>query len=257
MGSVLELLYQQDDDTLVVLPSGLEATIKEMTGFDQKLLTGRGQVTGDSINKVLASCTVSIGDVQLSSLKEEEAQQVMKGLLSADRQTLLFQIRRISLSDCFLFKTKCPECGVVGEWEVKLSEQDFPVKPFQFQKNEDGTDNKKFHVWESKLRSGLKFKANFISGEEEMKAARNKTKLHSLSDLEMRDLRVFDEATQQWLAMVPARLSDKIIAEIRETMKEVEGNQDDSVEVTCTNCGQEAQFNLLSLPDFMLPSVRS
>ena len=90
-----------------------------------------------------------------------------------------------------------------------------------------------------------------------MKAARNKTKLHSLSDLEMRDLRVFEEATQQWLAMVPARLSDKIIAEIRETMKEVEGNQDDSVEVACTNCGQEAQFNLLNLPDFMLPSVRA
>lgn len=256
MASVLELLYQRGEDTTITLPSRISAQVREMTGVEQKLLSNRTQMmNGSAINQVLAACTVSIGDVDLSLVPKEEAVKVVTGLLAPDRQALLFNIRKTSLGNNFRFKSKCPECGDHNDWEVNLTEHEFPVKHFNFQKLEGGADNRAFCIFNSTIIPGLQFKANYITGHDEMRAAKNRATLHSLSDLELRDVRASDDG-EKWVPVVISKLNDKVLADLRDQIRDFEGAQDDEVTIACPSCGAEVAFNLLALPDFMLPSMR-
>ena len=255
MSSLLELLYSRSG-VEVTLPSGATAQIIQMSGIEQKLMTDKNQMlSGAAINKVLANCTQVLNDQDLTTLSTEDKMAVMNRLLSADRQALLFHIRKVSLGSTFQFGAKCPECEHQGEWEVNLNDAGFQCKQFTFDVNEDGSPNKQFHEWVHP--AGIRFRANYLTGADELLAVKNRTKLHGISDLEMRQVRFLNtDKDNMWQLISAAQLRGNLIEDIRAEMRRVEGEQDDTVTVSCTNCQQEVSFTLLDTPGFLIPSVR-
>lgn len=255
MSSILELLYSRSGES-VALPSGISAQVVQMSGVEQKLMTDKNQMlAGTAINKVLANCVTFLDDNAIEGLPLEDRMAIMNRMLSADRQALLFHIRKASLGSVFQFKTKCPECEQAGDWEVNLEDTAFECTPFVFDTNADGTPNKQYHEWTHS--SGIQFRANYLTGADEMLAVKNRMKLHGISDLEMRQVRFCNpEKDNAWELVNAANLRGKIIEDIRAEMRKVEGKQDDSVTIICTNCQQEASFTLLDTPGFLIPSVR-
>ena len=245
------LLYGLGDVKTITLPSGKTATVREMTGKEQRGFTDRNKINnGTAINELLASCVDTIND---ESLPNDPAARlaIVNNLLSGDRQTLLFNIRKESLGSDFHFKTKCTNCKTEGDWEVNLADDAaFPIIPYKL-------GDERVLEYDSKIRTGLHFRVNLIDGVAELKALKRRNTADLLTDLELRNPQAKDPASGNYIPVQLNKMGDKLIAEMRTIVREHEGSQDTKVTVFCPNCNSEVQFDLLQQPDFMIPSVIS
>lgn len=244
------LLYGLGDVKTLTLPSGKTATVREMTGKEQRGFTDRNKVNnGTAINELLAACVDTLNDETLPADPKVRL-DIVTNLLSGDRQTLLFNIRKESLGSDFHFKTKCPNCKVESDWEVDLADEaSFPITSYKL-------GDERVLEYDSKVRPGLHFRISFIDGNAELKALKRRHSADLITDLELRNPQVRDEAGN-YVPVILNKMGDKLIAEMRTIVKEHEGFQDTKVTVFCTGCNSEVQFDLLQQPDFMIPSVIS
>lgn len=247
--SILEALYTLGEAQEFPLPSGRKATVREMTGLEQRAFSNKAKMsTGESIQELLMACVVTLDGEMLPSNKQAR-EQAITDMLSGDREALTFYIRKVSLGDSFTFKAKCPAqgCNHAGEYEVDLANPDFTLTPYLH-----GTE--KVITFNSQLLPDTQFRYTHLDGHSELHLIRNRNKFNATSDLEARRIKTYDAANDKWLDVDVARLPDRIIKEIRAHVRSTEGSLDTKVVVTCAACAQELTFNLLMLPDFMIPS---
>lgn len=249
-----KLLYTLSDNDIVTLPSGKVASIREMTGHEQRNFMNRAKLTnGTAVQELLAACTLSIDDVPLPDAPDARNKFVLD-MLSADRQALMFGIRRHSLGDVFRFTTQCPSCRTSDTWEVDLSDASaFPVTPCP------KGDDREF-AYSSTVRSGLVIKFKLLDGNAELSIIRKRDAVDLLTDLEMRQPKALAKGADDvdtWVPVALNRCSDTLIAEMRRQVRDAEGKIQSTVKVICKNCQSEVEFDLLQLPDFMTPSVIS
>lgn len=246
-----ELLYTLSDSDLVTLPSGASAQVREMTGNEQRNFMNRSkQLSGTAIQELLGACVETINEQSLPSNPDERTRFLLD-LLSGDRATLVFQIRRHSLGSDFIFKARCPNqtCNAENDWEVDLSNSDdFPVTPYKL-------GSAKMVEYESKIKPGLKIQFQHLDGNAEVAILRKRNAINSLTDLEARKPQAWDG--QKWQTIILSRLADRLITEMRQTVREYEGGTRTTVDLVCPKCAQSVTFDLLMQPDFMTPSVTS
>ena len=245
------LLYGLGEVRELTLPSGKTATVREMTGKEQRSFSDRNKLmSGVAVNELLAACTDTLNGESLPADPKARL-ELVTDLLAGDRQTLLFNIRLESLGKDFHFTTKCPNCQVKGEWEVNLADAEaFPITPYR-----DG-DNR-FVEYDSTVRPGLHIKLNLLDGAAELKAAKKRNTMDTLTDLELRVPQVLNPGTGAYMPIMLNKVGDALIAEMRQELRKAEGFQDSKVTIICASCGQQAEFDLLQLPDFLIPSVIS
>ena len=245
------LLYGLGETRLVTLPSGKTATVREMTGKEQRSFSDRTKLmNGSAINELLSACTDTINEESLPADPAERL-RIINNLLSGDRECLLFNIRLESLGKDFTFASKCPNCGKKGEWEVDLSDAEaFPVTPYPM-------GDERILEYDSEVRRGLKIRCTLMDGNAENKAIKKRNTADTLTDLEMRVPQVFNPTTNSYMPIVLNRVGDAVLAELRKKVEAAEGFQDSKVSVTCVECGQQAEFDLIRQPDFLIPSVIS
>lgn len=244
-------LYSLTDSDLVDLPTGVSAEVREMTGNEQRNFMNRTkQMNGTAVQELLGACTVTFDGKPLPGDPVERTNFLLS-MLSGDRATLVFHIRRHSLGSDFHFGAKCPnpECKKDNMWEVDLSiKEDFPLTPYKH-------GNQKIVEYESTARPGLKIQYSHLDGHAEMSIFRKRNALTSLSDLEQRIPKAWDGKT--WVGIALNKVPDRLITELRQHIKANEGNIRTTVDLVCPNCDHEISFDLLQQPDFMTPSATS
>lgn len=248
-----DLLYGLQDSDTVTLPSGKIATIKEMTGAEQRSLMNPTKLNnGTAVQDLMGACVETLDGEPLPELKDDRTKLILN-LLAVDRKCLVFNIRRHSLGHEFMFSTKCPTCATKGEWEVDLSNKEqFPVRPCPY-------GDQRTYQYESKNRPGLTIQFSLLTGNEEMAALRRKATIDTLTDLEMRKptaLKIVD-SKETWIPISLQRLPDSLISEMRKIVRTVEGDVETRVIVTCQNCSDVVRFDLMEQQDFMIPSATS
>lgn len=247
------LLYTLSDNDVISLPTGRTATVREMTGHEQRNFMNRAKLTnGTAIQELLSACTLTIEDKELPA-DAAERNRMLLDMLSVDRRALMFGIRRHSLGDNFMFSTQCPSCRAKETWEVNLSDKSaFPVTLCPHGEARE-------YTYESKHKAGLKIRFNMLDGHAEMAVMRKRDSIDMLTDLEMRKPAVLAKQGDKevWISVQLNKLSDSMISELRRQVKEQEGDIRTAVKVICKKCDSEVEFDLLQLPDFMTPSVTS
>lgn len=244
-----EALYGTNGTDSQELPSGGEATVKEMTGHEQRNFMNRTKLNnGMAVQELLASCIDTFKGEPMSEDKMERVKTI-QNMLSGDRAALMFAIRRFSLGDSFEFATECPECNAKGQWEVDLSDKkSFPVTPYK------NGDNRAVE-YTSGVREGLKVQFTLLDGNAELAVLRKRNTADLLTDLELRSPKAWDG--KAWVPINLNKVPDTLISEMRKAVRDNEGGISTTVKVMCDNCAQEVTFDLLQVPDFMIPSVTS
>lgn len=92
-------------------------SVREMTGEEEEVLAARNMPGNKKINRILSSCTKSIGDVQGGNVE-----RIVQDLTQGDRVYLLIAIRRASLGDEMPFLTKCPSCEQEARFVLDLAD---------------------------------------------------------------------------------------------------------------------------------------
>lgn len=240
---LMDLLYSSSDPQSVTLPSGKTASILEMTGADQRNFGDRAKVAnGSAINELLERCVEEIDGVK-------PTREDLLNMLSGDRKTLMFNIRRYSIGNDFSFKSKCPACGEPSDWEVALVDQDFPVRPYKLGAT-------KVVEVQSKLKPELTWKFQMLDGHAELKAIKLRNKATTMSDLDLRQVQA-KVGDNPYSPVALDKLGDRLIKDLRDAITAHEGEIEDEVRLTCDKCSAEASFNLMSVPDFLIPGATS
>lgn len=101
----------------VTLPSGAEATIREMTATEEGFLASQKMLkSGEAFEKILRNCIVE-KDIDLDNM------------LVGDRYYLMLAIRRLTYGDEYDFKVRCASCGQTFNMSVILA--DLPIKKLE------------------------------------------------------------------------------------------------------------------------------
>lgn len=246
--SIHNLLYSQQEACEVTLPTGGTATVKEMTGHEQRAFANKTKVfNGMAIQELLANCTESVNEQSLSAMEPADRIKFVQNLLAGDRAALLFGIRIHSLGNEFRFRTQCPSCKSEGNWEVDLSDKtQFPVTPYKL-----GTQQ--VIEYDSKVSPGLKIQFKHLDGNSELLALKRRNTADLLTDLELRQIKAHNGTAFELVKL--DKVSNRLIDEMRKVIREHEGTIDSTVKVSCEHCSEEVQFVLLELQDFMIPNV--
>jgi len=241
---ILAALYGNRAPVDVTLPSGKKATVREMTGADQRNFMNRSKLmNGMAIQELLANCTETVGEDALPADDNKRLQFVLD-MLSGDRTTLLFQIRRHSIGDSFEFATECPQCKVRNDWEVDLNDPTaFQVRPYP---------NGDSRIIEIDVL-GMKMKFKPLDGNDEMRILRMRQNADSLTDLSLRSVHVKVEET--WVPLELGKMQEKYLNELRKQVRANEGELDSTVKLPCPSCGAEVVFNLIEQPNFITPNM--
>lgn len=123
-----------------VTPSGVEFSVRNLKGKDQRILTKQKEDSESSrFNKMLAGCLLTLGDKSGSQITEE----LVKSMLSNDRKFVLITLRQHSLDyqKEFKFNFEWPlQKGAkdkdLQSYVVNFDSKNFPVVPYKWMREE-------------------------------------------------------------------------------------------------------------------------
>lgn len=251
----------------IILPSGVEAGITRMQGKHTRILTETKNLKNNAgVETVLADCIAYLGND--STPKNQE---FVKGMLSADREFLLFSIRQHSYMEPkrFLFNYEWPlenENKSRTEHIVQLSAENFPLKPYGFvTPNEDGSLPVVFESYNEMLSakgsytielplSGSIAHCIAMNGYQEISFTnKDRNKISDHDFIKMRNVRVSKDGGEPVMVNLD-KLEPMDYLTLRNGIKDYEGKFETSVKIQ-TNEGKSAVVNLLGLSDFFFPST--
>lgn len=128
-------LIEEPPDTALVLPRGLymsgvykrQVVVRELTGVDEEQLA-KSKDNPNMFDQVIALGTVSIDDLDLSSLPVSERQTWLRMLLLGERDQLFLEISKATFGETRLINFTCSMCDETQEAELVLSEDFKPVE---------------------------------------------------------------------------------------------------------------------------------
>ncbi|RUP38222.1 MAG: hypothetical protein EKK63_12645 [Acinetobacter sp.] len=125
-------IFQSRKEGTSVLPSGVQASYRSLTGKHQEQITINDEDKRRAgIDNILVDCLISIGDDTEVTLKKVQA------LLVEDRKALLFALRQLSNQENkeFRFEYEFPTQGgkkMKDAYKVNFTKDDFPVTPYKW-----------------------------------------------------------------------------------------------------------------------------
>lgn len=277
-----------------VLPSGVEITVRNLTGADQELLTsGKNRRDGSGFNKMLAGAIVQIGDLESGAITEN----FVARMISNDRKDAMVMLRQHSLKfqEYFEFVYDWPIEGQrkqLQQYSVAFNDEDFARKPYlwvaekiaelQAAKQARGDDSpapKGFNAFPvlydsysamlEKHReqryvlpeSGQEIEWSLLTGEIEKKFSKvDADNLTSNTTLMMRSpkevLRVQAEGEENKLTgWSPSRADILDVEGFRREIRRVEGHIDTMLTIqNHQDSSKVTRVDLVGTPDFFFPS---
>lgn len=218
------------------------ALFREMTGYEEDLLASKR--FGDEKARLFAllqRCIVQIGDVKQGEPKFLSA---VTALPDVDVMFCVVKIREASLGRSMRFKANCPcEKQIPHDLTVDLGELKFTGCKDPERKNYSG-----------KLPSGRTFTAKYADEavSKEMTKAVGKEDYKSLSIL----VRLLELGGRTDLAINDVQeLSLRDRNALRAAISQVEGDYEDTVDVSCSACSKDFKIAVsLADPAFFFPS---
>ncbi len=219
----------------VTLPSGAEATIREMTATEEGFLASQKMLkSGEAFEKILRNCLIE-KDIDLDNM------------LVGDRYFLMLAIRRLTYGDDYDFKVRCASCGQTFNMSVNLA--DLPIK--KLEGDPDATHTITLP------RTGKKVTFRLLRGRDEKKIATTLRK----TPQEIIRLSLFlhtvavdgsENFSEKFFETLPGADSQYYRREI----DAVTCGVDTVVEVECPECDNEFEVQLPISENFFFPNSR-
>lgn len=213
----------------ITLPSGLKATVREMTGREEDILTSEKFAKSGRTIDILLSNVIEKLD---GGNANEEA---IANMWSADRSAALIESRKLTFGNVVTGAVKCSQCGEENHLEADLDSVEVKPTPEAFDTTILVGDK------EVKLRS--------LKGKDERRIALSKAKDILTTALQVRLLSVDGVKEAQfkpWLQQLPLRLRDHL----RRAAEELDFGPDTSIEFDCASCGHENKTDVTAVPAF-------
>lgn len=261
----------------IVLLSGVEAEFKELTTYDQELLTKNDRKPfSEKLIDMLLNAVVRVGDVRPTA-------ELFKGMLSGDKKKLLTELRMASLdfAPTFDFDYEYEEDGDTKKFplsiplkrkvvtlvpseenpeemvEVVTEEVGFSETPYPFQvQNYSEVDALKT-VFLELPRSKKRARFTLLDGYGEARTEKIKSEdISSSTTFLIRDVRTM-EPTDKGEVPIVVRAKDLHILDgeaIRKAIKQNEGNVDTEVRFEHPVTGKPVIVDMLQTVAFFFPS---
>lgn len=241
------------------LPSGVKATIKELTGKHQRMLTEQKHKNfGENLNDVLADILVKVGDITIFDI------EFVKAMLSEDRRWCLVQARLLSIDEPeFVFNWEYLDGQSekqVKEVDVELTEESFNMKPYAVQAPTYSEIVKDVTI--TLPSSGKKCVFKMLDGfGEEKGQITKKAERSSHTPLIMRNIRIEEIRDGKAPLLIQANLDNMSLRDIeylRKQIKATEGKVDTEIMFEHPEAETQSQktvvVDLLSVKAFFFPS---
>ena len=225
-----------------------DCIVREMTGQEEDLLTGRGSVV-NRLNAIISNCIVKLGTISDKQIIDKAVNK----LTGQDRMAILIGIRRASLGDFYDMTVTCPSCKAEQHMSVNLADIDIIPMPDRFKREHETT-----------LPSGKVVKWHVLdtADEEWLSSKKRKYKedvmsLNFLSRVDVVDKQVIErERKYKHSLQVFKKLSLRDRNYLRDVFDKNEGDVDRTVEFECESCGRTWEGEIeVSQSNFFFPSV--
>jgi len=234
-------------DTELLPRSGKSVTFKEMTGYEEDLLTDRKMMkSGKAIEKFLSGCIVELDG------NSDVTENDVLSLFTTDRVFLMIKIRQLSYGDIIeQAEVTCPNenCGEKNYLTINLSELPETIA--------DDTDGDKLYTIDIE-EEGIKLTFRDLVGKDEQKLFKVQPSEAMSVGTAIRLVEVIDNGETvhpngviKWYKGLPARLRNLI----RSEMEKVQVGIDSAITVKCDNCGQEWKIQVETLRSFFFPGM--
>lgn len=220
----------------ITLPTGTQASIREMTGTEEEILTNQRLIrNGDGINQVLKNCLVSLGETEKPGMSD------VLDLLAGDRLFLLLKLRQVSLGDSLDIESQCtnPTCRQKIAVEVDLNEVEHTTY----------SQDREFTTTLPRSKSVITF--THLDGHKEKRLAALKDAGPTEAML-IRTKTIGDKPPNKKI-MREMSLGDRNA--LRKAMQEVDAGPDTRVELECDACGQHQITRIEAEPAFLFPGL--
>ena len=229
------------DTELIILPSGIECEIQELTADAEQLLTNKADVkSGKWLNKFMAKALVSYDGKPVPE-NNGELISLFLDMKSGDRNYLLLRIRMQSYGDEMVFNYECPKCHKTSGYSLNLRDMldDGTLKVYDYR------EDVPIMV---ETRSGVA-EVNYMTG-------RTEQWLASQSEFDM--VRLAMAACSKFDGKVPdyktfSKMFVKDLSKIRIASTELKGGLDPQIELDCYECESSYKVQLHQIPDFFMP----
>lgn len=225
----------------VTLPSGREATIREMTGEDEDILTNEKLVkAGRAQNQLIGNLLVKLDG-------KKPIGQDVQDMWSADRAAVLLHARLLTFGAEFDSETECSNDDCKAKISVHVDDllHDLPFTSLEGEPEHDVI-----------LPSGKTALMRPMRGSDETRllAARQKGELVTellfsrIIEIEGIDPKNRNEL-RQWLKAAPLR--DR--RALREALETHEFGYQTQIDVTCPICNTDQKVDVMSMSGFFFP----
>lgn len=220
----------------MALPSGGSVTVREMTGYEEDILTNRKHARSrKSMDLVMQACIESLNG------KAKVTENDVLDLWSGDRMFILYMIRKLSYGAKFNLPITCPECRettrVQGDMDKDLSVINYP----------DGAKD----IFEFTMpKSGDKIIFKHMDGHQE----RRVMKMENPSMTDLLGMQIASVNGQSLARPMMLKWSAGDRTALRDEMARVAGGIDLAEELYCGRCGAPIPARLETLQGFLLPT---
>ena len=228
------------DTEKIILPSGIECEIQELTADAERILTNKADIkSGQWINKFMSKAIVSIDGKKYDN--QGELISALLDMRTGDRNYLLLQIRMQSYGDEMDFNFECPKCHKTSGYHMNLREMldsgELKVDSYQ-------TDT----PIAIKTREGVA-EIDYMTGHSEQWLA-------SIKDIDtihlaMAVCKKFNDKAPEYKEFLKLPVRD--LAKIRATYAGLKGGLDPRIKIECYECDSENEVMLYQIADFFTP----
>lgn len=220
--------------------------IREITGEEEDILASPKMGVAQKMDSLIGNCINYFESSEERGARLESKADIIEGVRSlpiGDRVFMILALRRLSVSDEYVFEVSCPSCSYKNKKGLMLSDLD--VTPMA---------DKKLRVYDVSLPSGKKARMKIMLGKDEGKMDNiRKSSNNRMSQAILLRLDLLDDEPANITSVKKLSLRDRNA--IRSSFEKYEGGVDTTIGVICSEC--EADFNTeldVSQSDFFFPS---
>ena len=229
------------DTEKIILPSGIEVEIQELTAEAESILTNKADVkSGRWLNKFISYAIVSIGGKKFSDNKGEIVNALLD-MKTGDRNYLLLQIRMQNYGEELIFNYQCPKCGKTSGYKLNLREMldNGTLKIYPYSKDVPIQIETSRGVAEIDYMTGR--------SEQWLAMQNNIDPIH----IAMAFCTSLDGKTPEYSEF--RKLLVKDLSRIRMTGSNLKGGLDSQIELDCLECNNSYNIMLYQISDFFTP----
>jgi len=224
------------------------AIMREMTGYEEDMLTDKKTDLSRRLQGVLAACLTRIGDGAGTWLTDPKKMMgVVDGLTAGDRTQLLFYLRRISVPDGdeYAFRVNCKNCGNEIRHTVNIAELEVTHMPNPLER-----------IYDVMLPSGITARCRVMLGRDEQlidKAQKEGRNVLSASLL-ARVTEINGQPVKGYNGLKRLAVKDREC--LRREFDKREGGVETDTMIRCNSCGSKYEVSIdIGQTGFFFPSA--